>query len=243
MRPEQARASVVPKQSANPALHQTLVKWVLFVLTGGASVGVLLDAISNAFTFVSPQMTYSATAVVGVGWLLLEVTARLFGVTWWNAGQRYRIRRLGPQLRFGLLGVLVLLWLPRLGDLPGALNPIPPVTVRLVNRTTGDVAVARRGEFVLWFPTALYDGIPRLGGRFEVASETEESLSAIRLEASGEEWVSVRLLGNERFVRYLEGGEADLSICVGTNFGSKCSNNIPFKRRALETYYLEVELD
>lgn len=224
--------------------HQRLLRWGAFLLAGFISLGALLDAISNAVILVPPRLTYVASAVLVVSWLLTEITARLFGIDWLSRGDMARVKSLGPQLRFGLFGVLILLWIPRLGDLPVREAPMPYVQVNLVNSGSADVSVARRGEFVLWLPTAMYDGAPRVGGRFAFVTGNPGTYedAPIVLKKGTAKSVAVKLLGAERFLGYLEREDTDLTLMVGTDKGISISDEITFSRGALESRYLEWEL-
>lgn len=227
-------------------LHQKLVKWIFFILVGVASAGTLLDAISNAVSLVSPSFTYIGSAILATLWLLTELAAILFGIPWVTGGSRkVRFKSLGPKLRLGLLGVLILLWIPRLGDIPTSRNEsIPAVNITFVNQTEGDLHIDRRGEFVLWLPTALYDGAPRVGGRFSLAlaGETGYLDSPIIIPAKASAQVKAELLGQQQFIRFLERGDTDLTLMARTSSGISSSPTIPFSRAALNSRYIEWQI-
>jgi hypothetical protein len=225
--------------------HQRILKWSVFILLGLVSLGALLDAISNAVSLITPQATYVGSAVLIVGWLLTEALASLFGIPWVSGGQPTRIRRLGPQVRFGLFGMLILLWVPRLGDLPRSDKTIPSVGINLVNPSSADIMILRRGEFVLWLPTALYDGAPRVGGRFTLTANDDAGYSdaPISLMSGGSKRLTVKILAEEQFVRYLERGDTDLTLMLQTSNGSSWSPTIPFTRDTLLNRYLEWEVE
>ncbi len=226
-------------------LHQKLIKWISFVLVGIAAAGSLLDAVSNAISLISPPFTYIGSAVLLVLWLLAESAAMFFGIPWLvRGGQRVRYKALGPQIRLGLIGLLVLLWIPRLGDIPFRRSDVPAISVTLVNTTDAELHVARRGEFVLWLPTALYDGAPRVGGRFIFAMAGESGYldSPIIIPAKSNIKLRAELLGKEQFVRYLEREDTDLTFIGYTNAGTSTSPEIPFSRGALSSRYIEWEV-
>jgi hypothetical protein len=226
-------------------IHQRIAKWIFFILVGIASAGTLLDAVSNAVSLVSPSFTYISSAILLTLWVLTELAAILFGIPWVASdNQRVRLRSLGPKLRLGLLGILILLWIPRLGDIPSQRNDIPPVSITLSNQTDTEVSVSRRGEFVLWLPTALYDGAPRVGGRFVFTMIGESGYldSPIIVPAKSNIKVNAELLGHQQFIRFLEREDTDLTFMARTNQGISSSPTIPFSRAALTSRYIEWEL-
>ena len=44
------------------------------------------------------------------------------------------------------------------------------IQVRVTNPRKTDAAISSRGDLVLWLPDALYDGAPRVGGRYEIVA-------------------------------------------------------------------------
>jgi hypothetical protein len=225
--------------------HQKLLRWFGFILAGVISLGALLDAVSNAFSVVTPRVTYVSSAIILIFWLLTELAALLLGIPWMSkSGQKVQLRALGPKIRFGIIGILILLWVPRLGDIPFNNSEIPPVKILLVNPTNSDIQIGRRGEFVLWLPTALYYGAPRIGGKFTffILGEKGYLDSPITVKANNKAWVFAKLLGQNRFIIYLEREDTDLELIAQTNAGTTYSPNIPFIKDALTNRYLEWKI-
>jgi hypothetical protein len=224
---------------------QRVVKWVLWLLAGGLTLGALLDSVSNAISLVSPAVTYISTAVVVTVWLFLEATARLFGIPWVSRDRQFvRIKRLGSEIRFGMTGALLLLWVPRLGDLPRRSNQIPPVTILLENSTDSTILVARRGELVIWLPDALYDGAPRIGGAFTFVVDGERGYvdSAIVVRPHSPRWVKAHIHNQSYLYMFLEREDTELSLHVHTSTGLTLSPNVPFTEAALSSRYIKWEV-
>lgn len=146
----------------------------------------------------------------------------------------------GARVRLGILGVIAMLWVPRLKDIPTGPQKIPPVTILIANTTGSDIQVARRGEFVLWLPRAFGPGLPRLGGRFELsaAGGNTRSDQVLHVAPGSNITVVANLLGQERFLPILEVGDCDLSFSAQTNLGTRVSPDVPFQRAELEGHRL-----
>ena len=222
-----------------------MVKWAVWVLAGGLALGALLDSISNAISLVSPAATYVTTAVAVTLWFFLESTARLFGIPWLSRDrQSIRIKRLGNEVRFGMAGALLLLWVPRLGDIPRRSNQIPFVTILLENPTDSTIAVARRGELVVWLPNALYDGAPRIGGAFTFAVDGERGYvdSAIVVGPHSRRLVKANVHNQRYLYMFMEREDTELSLDVHTSTGLTFSPNVPFTAAALSSRYIRWDV-
>jgi hypothetical protein len=228
----------------NRPVHQLVIRWATVFLTAIAAVGATMDALSNAISLVRPQITYVSTPIVVMMWLLVEMIAATVGIPWKTGGRRMRIRRLPPKIRLGVIAILVLLWVPRIGDLPRGRTEIPPIQVELVNTTYDTLSVDRQGEFVLWLPSALYDGAPRVGGKFVFRAGHEASYtdSPLVLPPRAGMRVAVDLLADQLFLVYLQREDTDLSLVVGTSVGLQSSGNMPFMREAIAARYLQWRL-
>jgi hypothetical protein len=225
-------------------LAQRVVKWGLWLLAGCLALGVLLDSLSNAISLVSPAITYVTTAVVVTLWFFLEATARLFGIPWVSRDRKLvRLKRLGTQTRFGMTGALLLLWVPRLGDIPRS-KQIPPVTVLLENSTDSAIIVGRRGELVVWLPNALYDGAPRIGGAFTFSTDGESGYvdSAIVVAPHSPRWVKAHIHNQHYLYLFMEREDTELSLHVRTSAGVTFSPNVPFTAAALSSRYIKWEV-
>lgn len=92
-----------------------LLKRIAWAVAGMLVAGAILDALVNARTvFVSPKATYWGTAAVLVLGMLTQVFLKTYGLGWKAGHQLIRVKGLGVSIFYGLLGVLFLLWVPRL---------------------------------------------------------------------------------------------------------------------------------
>lgn len=225
--------------------YQTMILWAVFLLVGIAAIGAVMDSYSNALSIVRPSLTYLATPIVVGIWLVIEVLAATVGIHWLFRSGRMRVSGLGPKIRLGFVAVLVLLWIPRIGDIPSRTEEIPLIQVQLVNNSDKALSIARQGEFILWLPSALYGGAPRIGGKFtfRVAGETGYVDSTISLPPHSSTRVVADLLADQIFIRYLEREDTDVCLSVGTSLGSRVSDNMPFMREAIASRYLEWRFD
>ncbi len=208
---------------------QRALKWAGFLLAGALAVGAALDAVSNAISLVSLSVAIFSTAIIVAAWLLVETAAALFGISWSGGA---RIRSLGPRVRLGTVGVLSLLWLPQLGKLSPPEPSIPDLQVELRNPTESTVSISTRGQFVLWLPTALYDGAPRVGGRVTITPlrAKADSDGEFNVPAGASVRCSVAFLNPKRFLAAFEGQEADASLVLQTSRGTRISPNFVFSR-------------
>lgn len=93
------------------------------VLAGVLALGVLLDALSNAIVLITPPVTYFCTALIALAWIVVEILLWQRQVSWLaKDGPSVNIKRIGNSTRLYLLGVILLLWIPRLPWISGAVN-------------------------------------------------------------------------------------------------------------------------
>jgi tetratricopeptide (TPR) repeat protein len=103
---------------------QRVVTWVLWFLSGVFFLDLILNALLNANALVTPGVTYWGTAVIALCCAAFLIIVKFGSISWVSAGGQ-TARLLGPgwQLILGSLGVLALLWVPRI-------LPISPSQVR-----------------------------------------------------------------------------------------------------------------
>lgn len=223
-------------------LYQRALKWVGLVLAGGLAFGAALDALGNSISLVSLPVAIYATAVMVPAWLIAEFAAMFYGIPWRTQdGSRINIRKLGPRIRLAIFGVLILLWLPQLGRLMPSEVSIPNLQVELRNRTTSDLNISTRGEFVLWLPTALYDGAPRVGGKMTIGPlrSLADSGSHFKVATASSVRCSVRFLNPKRFSGMFESEESDAALIIKTSIGTRISPNFAFSPTVIGNRYLE----
>lgn len=98
----------------NNPWYQKTFKRFFFVFVAIISFGAILDAISNAITIITPEVTYYGTAFVAISLTALTIFLYIRPIKWYNSsGQALTIKRLGAKYRLGAFGVVLLLWVPR----------------------------------------------------------------------------------------------------------------------------------
>lgn len=212
------------------------------MLAGALAVGAALDALGNSINLISLRVAIYATVVIVPAWLLTELTAAIFGISWGTKGNsRIKVRSLGPRIRLGIIGVVTLLWIPQLGRLLPSETNMPNLQVELRNRTATDLNISTRGEFVLWLPTGLYEGAPRIGGKMTITPlpRTSDIDSDFIIAAGSSVRCSVKFLNPKRFVGMLEGEETDGSLVIQTSNGTRISPNFAFSPSVVGKQYLE----
>ena len=86
-----------------------------FLIAGVLFLGNVLNALVNAFQFITPSVTYSCTALIALGWIATQAYLHR-GRTWVIGGQTVRLKRLGPNPLWFVFGLVLLLWYPRAVD-------------------------------------------------------------------------------------------------------------------------------
>jgi hypothetical protein len=94
--------------------YQTALKRAGVTFAAMVTVGSLLDTFSNALSIITPPITYIGSVFLAVLWGVTSWFLARKGLRWVVAGQMIVLRRLGPIHLASVLGVLFVLWLPRL---------------------------------------------------------------------------------------------------------------------------------
>jgi hypothetical protein len=135
--------------------HQRIIRSGIYVFAGVLLLGAFLDAISNAFALVSPRTTYRVSLIVLTCWVLLEFATKLIRPRWLIKNQQtVRVRRWNIQPRLMILGVVLLLWIPRTPQIlqsafASETPESPRVLIWLNNPSDTLIAVSLEGEYVL----------------------------------------------------------------------------------------------
>jgi hypothetical protein len=93
--------------------YQSVLLGLLAVGGAFSALGTILDAVANAEVLVTPAVTYIGTALVFFAGLILELILRFHPLDWVAHGQRVRLKRLSIGAWLSLLGMIILLWIPR----------------------------------------------------------------------------------------------------------------------------------
>jgi hypothetical protein len=100
-------------QRLNKPTHQKLLWATGFVLAGFIAFGNILDALNNSFSLITPWVTCIGTVFVLGLWCIAEFRVRRHGISWLVRNKNLiRVTRLGLQVRLGIFGVIIALWIP-----------------------------------------------------------------------------------------------------------------------------------
>ena len=128
------------------------------------------------------------------------------------------------------------------------LSPPPVVrniSVRINNPERSDVHLYYRGELVLWVPSGMSDGAPRVGGAYEVVASDAGLVKdgAVPIRAVGETNIVVKVMDQERMYRYLKRGDTSLTFIFRRPDGSIFfSEDLPFTEDAIRQFYTRADM-
>ena len=112
--------SLMTHQKLTPPSYQRAWPWAVSIILGMLAAGALLDSIANTFLLITSRITYISSIMIIGMWMLLMVLLKKHGLVWSTKDdQQVRIRRLRVKVKGAVIGVMVLLWLPRVADIFG----------------------------------------------------------------------------------------------------------------------------
>jgi hypothetical protein len=129
-------------------LYERLLKHGAVLLFVFLAVGSVLDAISNARPMLSERVTYGGTVTVIVVMVIAHLALRRLHDPSILNRHTARVTGLGPTSFMAVLGLIVLLWIPRVAGrfVPQRITTPDPTTGRLVlgpHSVTHDAAAQR----------------------------------------------------------------------------------------------------
>ena len=109
-------------------VHQLALTIVAYVSAAVLAVGSLLHAFVNAREVFSPAITFVGSLLLLLIWITAATWVRLRPMRWVIAGgQPIRIHRLGFKVHCIFVGVLLLLWIPRIIPSAGLPHTAPTI--------------------------------------------------------------------------------------------------------------------
>jgi hypothetical protein len=155
-----------------------------YTLGGFLLLGSILDSTTTALALIPPALTYWGSAVLPLLAVGFHLSFRRRPVRWVaKGGRELRITGLGPQPILGVLGAILLLWVPRLSDsmdAPRTKHEFGPDSLPVYSRSGVEV---EGPHFRMW-PTAMIDGL--------VLGDTGRQARYSRSRAEYEEGLAVR---------------------------------------------------
>lgn len=209
--------------------------------------GALLDSAGNALSLVPPRVALTLTTLLIGGALVLHPVLRKWPLRWvTRSGTVADLSGIGPRPIGALAGIVLLLWIPVLSALLRNAStdaPLPLIEVRLSNPGTEPVAVFKRAECVLWLPSGVDDGLPRINAKCQLVTRPPTVSHAIVVQAGHRVRVWATFTNQARFRHLYDGGEADLTLIVRDGNGAvHTSGEVPFTASDLGRYFLEIDV-
>lgn len=139
--------------------YQTLALALTTLAAGSLLLGAVLDAIGNAYAFVTPLVTYVGTAVLAAAVMTLQFTLAQRPLKWLVHQQIVRITSLRLGAIVLLAGMIVLLWVPRIFKERASTIAVPTLRLRVANVKAPSVLIGNpsdtpvtnaRAWFTLW---------------------------------------------------------------------------------------------
>lgn len=123
-------------------------------------------------------------------------------------------------------------------------SKLPFVTVKIQNSSDKIIDVQSEGEFVLWLPKGVYDGVQTIPGKYVITATSPKATKEgfITIQPASELLAVAELMNPQYFSRILERGDTDLTFILRMDNGSSFfSDNIPFRREAIKKYFVKAE--
>ena len=122
---------------------------------------------------------------------------------------------------------------------------VPNIAVRINNPDKDPTTLSYRGELVLWLPSAMSEGAPRIPGAYEVlasdAGLVKDGIVPIR--GASETRIVVKIMDQERMYQYLKHGDTSISFIFRRPDGSIFfSDDLPFTEDALKQFYTRANM-
>lgn len=133
------------------------LKWLAFAFGAMLGFGTVLDAIGNSISLIEPWITYYGTicilvALAPIHYLLRKIPLSIEG----GNGEIEVVRGLNAKIIAGVIGIVLMLWIPRY------YNPKPPVTRRDTVKETSHNLTQVSNQLPQWpEKTGVYTVKPR----------------------------------------------------------------------------------
>ena len=232
-------------------LHR-VIQLASYLSLGIFGLGSIVGALNDANSFIHPYVTYALTPIFLLVLIFQEKVLSKYPVPWRLAnGSTVYIKKLGIRPKLILVGMLILIWVPRLNEMSQELAKaknsssieIPFVAVKVSNHTRNNLEISPRGDFILWLPG--FDG-RHMTGKYELSSEKTKLPLAEKFSVStgSTAQFAAKILNPVLYSKLLEQEECDLSLAIRpVGGGIKFTENIPFTKEAIGKYYLTVDFD
>jgi len=92
--------------------HQTLITYILWILTGFLALGTFLDAIANAISLITLPVSLAGTVIISVLLICIQIYLSKNPLSWVTNASLVKISKLNLGLLLPVFGMLILLWVP-----------------------------------------------------------------------------------------------------------------------------------
>lgn len=229
-----------------------IIQLASYLSLGILGLGGIVGAMNDANSFIHPYVTYVLTPIFLLILVFQEEILSKYPIPWLlDDGSTVYIKKLGIQPKLILVGMLILIWVPRFNDMVQELAKaknsapieIPFVAVKVSNHTRENLEISPRGDFYLWLPGS----DPRhMTGKYELFSEKADLPESEKFSIStgSTKNFAAKILNPVLYGKLLEQEEYDLSLAIRpVGGGMKFTENIPFTKKAMDKYYLSVNFD
>jgi hypothetical protein len=95
--------------------HQEIYRWVGYIFTGLIALGSVLSAINNSRSLISWPVTLIGSAAILLFWIYLNIHLKRKPFEWKAGnGRLIKISKLKLKNHLFIVGIILLLWIPRL---------------------------------------------------------------------------------------------------------------------------------
>jgi hypothetical protein len=120
----------------NKSTHQKLIEYCAYIVAGITFLGALLDTISNSIALITKSVTNIGTVALVAGGFGLDYYLQKHGLDWVTRdGRTIRIQRLEDKQIYIIIGLIVVLWIPRVFGDAATKDPTPPNPTQVAIKT------------------------------------------------------------------------------------------------------------
>ena len=139
------------------------------------------------------------------------------------------------------IGGLCWAWIHNIHN-PESTRRVPPIVVEIRNSSKKAIAVAVRGDFLLWLPGP---SAQHIFGKYEFRTLKDTPLESdiFTADSSARVKLLAHVMNEDLYVKMLKQADCDIALMVRkANGGHRTTDNLPFTREAINKYYASVDI-